>query len=181
MKAWRWFALTSIGAVGACGANAEPTGGATPGSVVGEDDVLGHKCEGPDGRVCPSDKFCATTTANRCPGLAEEGTCRRIPEACVDVYQPTCGCDGQTYGNECQAAVLGVAVAYDGPCATSCGGFAGLPCPGAGTCADNETDGCDPLKGDADCVSLCRCEVQGLCEGGGRWDSSPEVCGCVWD
>jgi len=181
MQAWRWIALASIVAGGACGAEAEPTGKANPESIVREDDVMGHKCEGPDGRECPGGKFCATAKTNHCPSTKVQGTCRTIPETCADTYQPTCGCDGQTYGNECQVGVAGVAVAYDGACAPSCGGFAGLPCPGEGTCVDNETDGCDPLVGDSDCASLCRCEVAGLCNEGGRWDSSPEVCGCVWD
>jgi hypothetical protein len=104
-----------------------------------------------------------------------------MPESCVHTYQPTCGCDGQTYGNDCQAAVAGVATAYDGPCAPLCGGFAGVRCPGNGTCVDNATDGCNPLEGDADCASLCQCDVIGLCDEGAHWDGSPEVCDCVWE
>ena len=181
MKAWRWIALASITAGGACGVDAGPTGGTNPASVVDEDELLGHQCEGPDALLCPKGKFCATAKADRCPGFEIKGTCHRIPDACVDVYQPMCGCDGQTYGNKCEAALVRVAVAYDGRCAPFCGGFAGLPCPGAGSCVDNATDGCDPSEGDVDCASLCRCEVLGLCDEGAHWDSSPEVCGCVLD
>jgi Kazal-type serine protease inhibitor domain len=181
MKAWNWIALASIAAGNACGANAEPTGSTNPASSVREDDLTHHPCGGTTGLACPSGKFCDRAQANACPGPEIQGTCRPIPEACVHIYLPTCGCDGQTYGNDCQAAASGVAVAYDGPCAPFCGGFAGLPCPGAGTCVDNATDGCDPAQGNFDCASLCRCEVQGLCDEGAHWDSSPEVCGCVWE
>ena len=62
-----------------------------------------------------------------------------------------------------------------------CGGIAGFRCPGAGTCVDDPRDSCDPAKGGADCGGLCRCDVMGLCLEGSRWDSSPEVCGCVPD
>ena len=181
MKAWRWFALASMTACGACGADAGSNGGSSPESLGSNAELPERECEGHSAHVCSAGKFCATAQVNQCPGPKITGTCSHIPEACIDIYQPTCGCDGQTYGNECQAAVAGVAAAYDGPCAPSCGGFAGLPCPGNGTCVDNATDGCNPLEGDADCASLCLCEVVGLCSEGGRWDSSPEVCDCVWD
>jgi hypothetical protein len=181
MRAWNLVALASIAVSGACGGNAEPTGSLQPASSIADDDLMRHPCGGPDGLACPSGKFCAAAQANMCPGLEILGTCRAIPEACVDVFQPSCGCDGQTYGNECEAAVVGVAVAYAGACAPACGGFAGLPCPGAGTCADNTTDGCDPAQGDADCASICSCEVEGLCNEGAHWDHSPEVCACVWE
>jgi hypothetical protein len=181
MKAWKWVALASIAAGGACADAAEPLADANPESLVANAEHLHQKCEGPHGLSCPPGKFCATAKANRCPGAETKGTCRHIPEACSDIYQPTCGCDGQTYSNECRAAAVSVAVAYEGPCAPFCGGFAGVPCPGAGSCVDNPTDGCDPSEGDVDCASLCRCDVAGLCNEGTHWDSSPVVCGCVED
>ena len=60
-----------------------------------------------------------------------------------------------------------------------CGGIAGFPCPGAGTCVDVPDDGCDPEDGGADCGGQCTCEVEGLCEEGFAWDNSPGVCDCV--
>ena len=179
MQAWRLVALASIAAGGACGSNAEPTGNIRPESFVVDDDVIGHRCEGPEALACPSGTYCATSMANHCPSAEMLGKCHEIPQVCTHIFEPTCGCDGQTYASDCQAAAAGVAIAYEGPCAPFCGGFAGLPCPGAGTCVDNTTDACDPADGDVDCASLCRCEVEQPCDEGAHWNGAPEVCACV--
>jgi hypothetical protein len=179
MKTWRWVALASV-AVGACGDMAGPSVGSNPEMSTDEAELLGGRCAGPRNHACSAGKFCATSkNSTRCPGDETKGVCLRVPDVCTHIYDPACGCDGQTYGNPCQAAMAGVAVAYEGPCAPFCGGFAGLPCPGAGTCVDNASDTCDAAEGDVDCASLCRCEVMDLCNEGYHWDSSPEVCGCV--
>lgn len=37
--------------------------------------------------------------------------------ACIEIYQPVCGCDGVTYSNKCYASSGGVSSWVDGECA----------------------------------------------------------------
>jgi hypothetical protein len=46
------------------------------------------------------------------PGLKRRNTFA----ICQDIYKPICGCDGKTYGNECEARVEGIRVAFEGEC-----------------------------------------------------------------
>jgi len=44
------------------------------------------------------------------------GVCREKPQMCTMDYTPVCGCDEQTYSNECAANAKGVSAAYLGEC-----------------------------------------------------------------
>jgi hypothetical protein len=44
------------------------------------------------------------------------GMCVPAKVACNLVYAPVCGCNGQTYDNECVANAAGVDIFADGPC-----------------------------------------------------------------
>ncbi|WP_186757388.1 Kazal-type serine protease inhibitor family protein [Echinicola salinicaeni] len=36
--------------------------------------------------------------------------------ACIEIYQPVCGCDGKTYSNDCVAAANGLKSWTEGAC-----------------------------------------------------------------
>jgi hypothetical protein len=44
------------------------------------------------------------------------GTCVRIPQVCTMIYQPVCGCDGRTHGNDCERRARRVGKLHDGAC-----------------------------------------------------------------
>lgn len=95
---------------------------------------------------CAGGEFCQRT-----PGACDAvGVCSARPSICTDVLEPVCGCDGQTYGNACEAAAAGVSVAGQGSC----------------DCEDN-----------ADCLSGSYCEKPiGACSGQGACSAVPRAC-----
>jgi len=77
-------------------------------------------CESCGGaRTCPSDSYCATNAAgdfrSRCNPMGS-GYCAPRPTTCSAATAPVCGCDGQTYTNDCLRRMAGVNLNHTGAC-----------------------------------------------------------------
>jgi hypothetical protein len=72
-------------------------------------------CGGFAGLTCDDPLWCDYASDNCGDGDAA-GVCTARPQACPDVVDPVCGCDGTIYGNTCEAAVAGIDVSTAGGC-----------------------------------------------------------------
>ncbi|MBX2812633.1 MAG: hypothetical protein KTR25_12525 [Myxococcales bacterium] len=93
-------------------------------------------CGGLGAPLCEDGSYCHYDLDAICGAADASGECRPIPTACTKIYDPVCGCDGNTYANDCVAASAGVSVIFAGDCQAPtpspgdgfCGGLLGVPC-----------------------------------------------------
>lgn len=111
---------------------------------------------------CGAGEYCSFPELSAC-GVEGSGECMPTPLACPDIFAPVCGCDGNTYGNGCQAAAAGVSVAAVGACVSADECTAREPTCGAGEFCDFPPS------------ALCGRAEAGTCE------TRPEVCPRVVD
>jgi len=74
-------------------------------------------CGGIAGLRCPDKQYCAYAPEAHCGAADMSGTCAKIPEACIQLVDPVCGCDDKTYSSACAAAQAGVSIISKGACA----------------------------------------------------------------
>ena len=119
-------------------------------------DYEGECTVGPctDNVGCDSTDYCAKEPGD-CDG---EGACEPRPQACILLWDPVCGCDGQTYSNKCIAAMSGINVDHGGEC-------------GPTACTDN-----------SDCGATEYCAKRpGDCDGSGVCEPRPDACPRLWE
>ena len=46
------------------------------------------------------------------------GRCMKVRRVCGRIYRPVCGCNGKTYGNDCERQVAMVSKNHNGACKT---------------------------------------------------------------
>ena len=92
---------------------------------------------GPSGHVeCAATQYCKAAPDPACGSRAIDGVCDSKPVGCADIYHGVCGCDNRTYGNECEAQKLGVALKAEGNCGLA-------ECLAAGGHVVNSTQRCN--------------------------------------
>jgi Kazal-type serine protease inhibitor domain len=74
---------------------------------------LGERCDSA-GR-CAAGLWC-DREPGQCGSADGRGTCVRVRQLCFQLYRPVCGCNGNTYANDCQRIRVNIAKKHNGKC-----------------------------------------------------------------
>mgnify|MGYP000630682131 CR=1 FL=1 len=107
-----------------CGRDGNTYGNECEANMAGVDAVHEGACDEPSPSICggfanlpcADDEWCSF--GNPPPEAAADmtGVCLPRPEACIQLFAPVCGRDGNTYSNGCFANMAGVDVVAPGAC-----------------------------------------------------------------
>jgi hypothetical protein len=138
-----------------CGCDGKTYDNACSGGQEGVRIAAEGECECSTNEDCNEGDYC---DGESCGG---GGTCEAKPTDCPVIFDPVCGCDGETYDSECNAESMGLRIASPGPC----------------PCADGDVDCCDD---NTDCAANEYCEAE-ACAGPGTCAARPEGCPAIFD
>ncbi|MBW2508552.1 MAG: hypothetical protein JRE81_07975 [Deltaproteobacteria bacterium] len=139
----------TAGSTGGAGGEAGSAGTAGGGGSAGEGGMAGG-----GGSGCATNDECDAADFCKLENCAAPGTCEARPINCPDIFMPVCGCDGVTYGNDCDAAAAGVSIASEGEC---------------------------PCESNDDCIAADYCASDVSCEEPGECVARPLTCTRVYD
>lgn len=111
---------------------------------------------------CAAGEFCKLPDG-QCAG---SGTCASMPQMCITLYKPVCGCNGKTYGNSCDANGNGQNWGANGECG---GAAVGTCCKQDSDCNSNACAGTTCVNGDGlkpgQCWTTSQCPAGTACKG----------------
>ncbi|MFQ5589840.1 MAG: Kazal-type serine protease inhibitor family protein, partial [Phycisphaerae bacterium] len=128
-----------------------------------------QQCGGIAGIPCDDPNMVCNFPIGTCGMNDVFGVCTPHSGVCPDVWDPVCGCDGVTYGNDCEAAAAAVSIAHLGECGIVCEPTSdGMGCAPL-ACSPIPEEQClitvvghDPVTGSHAAVA-CECRDFNLC------------------